>query len=409
MSNKVWLTKTLLRAEQEAIKAGGEARRLLWDTGEVAGFGARVGPKGIMFVLNYRHGALERRMTLGRLGELTVDQARRRAAELRLAVRAGADPLQDIRDKRRAAERGITLATVVERWMDDSRSGWSSDTARLYRSILKKDVLPRLGERDVESISRREWANLLADVRSRAPATATLLRRIIGSVLAWAADAHLLTAVNLPSAKRIAPKVAPRARLITDDEIRRIWAASKALEPRQQAFARFVLLTATRSGAAALARREWIDGPAVRFPGSTHGVKRRAETRDQEHRVALSDWAWEQVMPATGNSPLLFSEGRAPIRPARVLVILRDFCGISDWEWHDTRRSFRSWCAKVGIPADAAETALGHVTNRDEVSKAYQKYRFEQEAERALHRWQAHIERLITDPPAAEIITLRAG
>src|SRR5262249_54651659 len=156
MANKVRLTKTLLQAEQRAIRAAGKTRRLLWDDSEVAGFGARVSSKRIMFVFNYRHAAVERRMTIGKLGELTVEQAGQKAVGVKLGARDGADPLKETRDKRRLAESGMSLAAVVEQWMAASRSGWSSDTARLSASTLRKDVLPRLGDRDAESITRRE-------------------------------------------------------------------------------------------------------------------------------------------------------------------------------------------------------------------------------------------------------------
>jgi hypothetical protein len=46
-------------------------------------------------------------MTFGRLGELrTVEEARRKAAEIKLTVRAGRDPLEEVRAKRKVAERG---------------------------------------------------------------------------------------------------------------------------------------------------------------------------------------------------------------------------------------------------------------------------------------------------------------
>jgi integrase-like protein len=126
--------------------------------------------------------------------------------EIKLGVRAGRDPMGEVRAKRKLAERGVTLCAVIEKWTAASRAGSSGDTARLYASTLRKDVLPRFGEREVESITRAEWSDLLIGVRTRAPATATLLRRIIGSVLSWAVDAELLSAVNLPSAKRTAPR-----------------------------------------------------------------------------------------------------------------------------------------------------------------------------------------------------------
>ena len=74
--------------------AAGETLWLVWDS-EIAGFGARLVKKGIVFFLNYRHGRTERRMTLGTIVELrTVEAARKKAAELKLAVRSGGDPLK---------------------------------------------------------------------------------------------------------------------------------------------------------------------------------------------------------------------------------------------------------------------------------------------------------------------------
>jgi integrase len=168
------------------------------------------------------------------------------------------------------------------------------------------------------------------------------------------------------------------------------------------------MLTVVRSGAAALARRKWIDGCSIRFPGSTLGLKRKTDRRDQDHRVAFSEWAWDQIAPVIEDeSTLLFSEGQAPIRPARVLPALRAQSGISNWEWHDFRRSFRSWAAKNVVQADAAETVLGHTIHRDEVAKAYQRHKFEDEAEVAFHRWQAHIQQLTGGEDAGNILPMR--
>jgi hypothetical protein len=86
---------------------------------------------------------------------------------------------------------------------------------------------------------------------------------------------------------------------------------------------------------------------------------------------------------------------------------LRAASGISDWEWHNFRRSFRSWAAKRGIQPDAAETVLGHTIHRDEVAKAYQKHRFEAEAERAFHLWQRHIQEIVEGPAATNVVAMK--
>src|SRR5690242_3726623 len=36
--------------------------------------------------------------------------------EIKLALRAGRDPLEEVRAKRKVAERGVTLCAVVEKW-----------------------------------------------------------------------------------------------------------------------------------------------------------------------------------------------------------------------------------------------------------------------------------------------------
>src|SRR5262245_26588143 len=107
------LTKSMLLAAQ----GEGKSRRVLWDT-EVTGFGARVSATSIIFMVRYQRGQYEQRMVLGSLGELgSVEAARRKAAEIRLQVRAGFDPLQEVHERRKVAEDHLTLEVALERWL----------------------------------------------------------------------------------------------------------------------------------------------------------------------------------------------------------------------------------------------------------------------------------------------------
>ncbi|HEX2429395.1 MAG TPA: integrase arm-type DNA-binding domain-containing protein [Aestuariivirgaceae bacterium] len=388
------LTKNELERVRDSLKAG--ERRLLWDT-EVAGLGARVSVSRIVFVFNYRHGRVERRMTLGTSTELgTVAAARKRAAQLRLSVRAGNNPLQEVRDKRKAAETRLTLKAAVEMWLD-SNPQWRPNTRDLYRNSLRKHVLPRLGQHNLDSITRQQWARLLTDVRKRSPSTAHSLRNVLGGFVAWCVESEMLTASTLPSAARFAPKPDVRERVITDEEIGRIWAAADALEPRKAAFVRFLILTAMRSGEASQTRLEWVHDGAIIYPAC-------AMKGGKEHRVALNEWAWRQVEVEHVVGAHMFK----PIgNPSDILADLRAGSGIADWRFHDLRRSFRSWAARTpSIGRDAAETALAHTIHRDDVDKAYQRHKFEDEAEAAFHRWQRHIERLVTGGDASKVVPI---
>jgi integrase len=387
------LTKTRLEQIRDSLEPG--ERRLVWDS-EVAGFGARVSENRITFLFNYRHGPVERRMTLGTLAELgTVAAARAKAATLKLQVRAGSDPLAEIREKRKAVEARLTLASAAAMWID-SNPQWRPNTRDTYRNSLAKHVLPRLGKHDLDGITRAQWAKLLTDIRKASPSTAHMLHGILNALIGWCVDHEMIAASKMPSAKRVAPKGAVRERVLTDEEVLRIWTAADALRPRQKAFVRFVILSAMRSGEAAETRREWIQDGAIMIPAES--MKGKAE-----HRVALSPWAWEQIStPVVG--PHLFKPlGNA----SELLVDLRKRTGIADMRFHDLRRSVRSFLAKHGVGRDAAETVLAHRIHRDAVDKAYQRHRFEEEAEVAFHRWQSHVQALVTGGDAAKVVQMR--
>src|SRR5262245_19150086 len=140
MSTAVELTRGLLVREQQEVIASGKVR-IIWDR-TVKGFAARVQPSGISFLLDYRHGKVQRRMVFGRIQLLSVTAARRKAASLKLQVLAGEDPLTEVRAKRKAAEQQVTMAEVVEQWKTASRATWSGHTLKTYTNMLAKDVLP---------------------------------------------------------------------------------------------------------------------------------------------------------------------------------------------------------------------------------------------------------------------------
>src|ERR1700726_3006197 len=97
--------------------------RMVWDT-QVIGFGLQLRPSGIKtFIFVYRNkGSRVRRLTIGRYGRVTVDQAREAAKQHNGVVALGGDPVADRKKNRAAKTLDELLHLYIERHLIPNRS-----------------------------------------------------------------------------------------------------------------------------------------------------------------------------------------------------------------------------------------------------------------------------------------------
>ena len=119
-----------------------DADQFLWDS-ELKGFGLKVTPAGNkVYILQYRkggRGAPTKRVTIGRHGALTPEQARKEAARLSGAIANGSDPAA-----LRAAEKTApTVAALAERFLAEHVATKTKPrTAAEYRRLIENIILP---------------------------------------------------------------------------------------------------------------------------------------------------------------------------------------------------------------------------------------------------------------------------
>lgn len=183
------MQQKLTKRVVDAIKPTG-SREIVWDT-DLKGFGLSVTKTGAKsFVVQYRtHGGrsgLSRRLTLGRYGTLTVEEARALAKRALGGVAKGEDPAGERQKQRRAS----SLRELVDRYVESLEGKKKPTTAAEYARILKVYVVPALGSRKVAEISPGDVDRLHRQMKAT-PAQANRTLAVLSAMLTWATKSGL--------------------------------------------------------------------------------------------------------------------------------------------------------------------------------------------------------------------------
>ena len=243
----------------------------------VPGFFCKITPAGRkVFMLSYRTPTGERRKpSLGTYGQITVDQARKLAQDFLAGVRGGADPSQE----RQVARTAPTMKDLAERFMvEHSEARNKPSTVRGNRTTLKVHVLPTMGKMKVADVKRSEIADLIGRLRGTPTAAnhcLSLLRKMFNLAELWG-----LRPDGTNPCRHIKKYTgSKRTRLITDDELTRLYAYldradAEGLEhPVLTLAIRLQFEFAARMSEVLLLQWEWIDfaNKRVVWPDSKTG------------------------------------------------------------------------------------------------------------------------------------------
>jgi len=393
-----------------ATAAPDAERTTYWDAAQ-PGFGLMVTRNGHRsYVVQYRAGGRSKRMHL-KTG-LTLREARKEAKALLGSVAKDRDPLAERRKAERA--KSDTLNAIVAEYL--AREGRRLRTIDERRNVLNRLVLPTLGSRQINDISRRDIVRLLDRIADKngapmADHTLAYLRHVMNWHVSRSDDFRSPIVRGMARTK---PSQRRRQRTLTDAELRAVWQATKAAQTPFGYLVLFLLLTATRRNEAAHMRRGEVSGDEWTIP------QERYKT-GLELVIPLSDAAQAVLaaMPKIGKSGLVFTtDGKHPLSgfskfkstfDAKVLAILRERdpgVTLPRWTLHDLRRTARSLMSRASVPADHAERCLGHVIGG--VRGTYDRHLYLAEKRHAFAALAALVERIV-DPPADNVVPLAAG
>ena len=146
--------KTISRRTVEALKVDKDT--IFWDS-ELAGFGVRVHPTGrkVYIVQTRAGGKAAKRVTVGRHGVITPEEARRRAALIVARIKAGEDPVPEPIAVKLAD--GPTVGELAERYLEKHVAvRCKPRTESMYRLIVAKYIMPEFSRRPALAVGHKE-------------------------------------------------------------------------------------------------------------------------------------------------------------------------------------------------------------------------------------------------------------
>lgn len=128
-----------------------------------------------LFLFQYRHAGIIRRITLGRFGVLTTGAAQRKARALSGAVAEGRDPWAErkaavAQAKADAAEAALTVRALIEDFDRRHLSGKRPSCRRDFLSRMRQHLAP-IRDTPAAQVTRRQAVQVMDAARDNAGAT----------------------------------------------------------------------------------------------------------------------------------------------------------------------------------------------------------------------------------------------
>ncbi len=275
---------------------------------------------------------------------------------------------------------------------------WQEDDRK-----IRTDLEP-WADLKAKDITRRDVVKLLDGIKARAPVHANRVLALISKIYNVGIDRGLVEANPAARMSRVTEEV-PRERVLTEDEIRKLWAAFGNLAQRADgkgvtqegrrlaAMFKVRFLTAQRGGEVALMAWEDIDLDRRIWTIP----KAYTKTKANAHEVPLSQPVVDLITSLSdGRTGWVFPSARAKGKPivnirkaAERVVAVTDI----DFNPHDLRRTAATYMTEMGIARLVVSKILNHAEGG--VTWKYDRHEYEVEKRDALDRWADRVDDIL--------------
>lgn len=353
------------------------------------GFGIRVNPKGSKtFFLSYRLNGKQRRYKIGRYPDISLADARKEARKLKGLIAQGNDP---------AAKQEVNnplfqdfLEDFINRYAKKKTQNWK-ETDR----ILRKEFLPSLKNKRMREIKKTDLIECINRIVDRGSMTmANQAHRAISKVFNWSVEQGILDFSPYEGAKQPGKNIT-RDRVLTDDELQKIWRASDQVCQQYGTIIKLLILTGQRRNEVCNMRYSDLD-----FDQKLWSIPGTLTKSGKPQQVPLS----KSVIQIIKKIPKLHPEFIFPARGKKRSTTcsskwkrtLDEISGVKEWKQHDLRRTVATGMQRLGVKREVTKSLLNHTENTvSDVTSIYTKYDYLKEKREALKSWDDRLRYLL--------------
>ena len=343
-------TKSIL---EQQVAPEGNSRRYIYDEKESGLLLQITGAGRKTFQLYKKHRGRPVRVTIGTFPDLTVEQARKRALEIKVELAHGENPNDTTRAQRKEMTFSDLFTEYLERHAKTKKRSWEADQEAFTRHLANT-----IGRKKISAISRKDIAAIHSKIGKDHPTAANRILALVSSVFGRAIEFGLWESLNPCLGVKRFPEQS-RDRFMNGDELGRFFEALKQ-EPNTTTTDFFLVALLTGARRSNVLSMRWSD---LDLKGATWKIQETKNGTPQT--VALSEAVLEILQDRRKRASSFFvfpGKGITGhlVEPKKSWARICKTAEIEGVRIHDLRRTLGSWQAITGASLSIIGKSLNH-------------------------------------------------
>ena len=335
----------------------------MWDA-SLPGFGVRAKTSGVKtFIVQYRNrSGRSRRLSLGVVGKVTLDQARKEAVKLMGQIAAGQDPVEE----RRVQRKSETVSQLADLYMRAHCAGRCKPTTMAgHIWIVNRLIKPRLGSRKILDLRPADISKMHVELKET-PYNANRALGMLRAMLNCAERWELIPRGSNPASIIKPYPERKRGRFLSAEELQALFVSLDAAEAAgridiyEAAAIRLLIYTGCR-----LSEITTLEWSSVDLPNARIIFEKHKTDKHGAKAIPLNGPALELLTSLSHepDNPYVIVGGVAGkhlINLQKPWRRVRKSAGLDGVRIHDLRHSFASFAVGAGVPLALIGALLGH-------------------------------------------------